>query len=167
MNTVTTSASAATIDLSEATACIWLEADLLDGRDFDAWLGLWSETGIYAIPTDRAATDFAATLNYAYDDAAMRAMRVKRLQNGHAVSSTPAPVTIRTVSRFRVLSSDAGSITVRGAQHLWEYKLGRSRFWAADVTWRLVRTAEGLKIEEKVIRFIDAGDALMAMAFLP
>lgn len=167
MTTTITSPSAATIALSEAAECIWLEADLLDGRDYDAWLALWTASGIYAIPTDRTATDHVATLNYAYDDAGMRAMRVARLQNGHAVSTTPAPITVRTVSRFRVLAADATSITVRGAQHLHEYKLGRNRFWAADVTWRLVRTAEGLRLEEKVVRFSDAGDALVAMAFLP
>lgn len=165
MTTMTETSNTA-VTLAEATALVWLEADLLDVRDYDGWLDLWSEGGIYAIPTDPAAVDLAATLNYAYDDAAMRRMRVERLTAGHAISSSPAAATVRTVSRFRLLSSDASGCELRCAEHLVDYKFERQRVWAADLIYRLVRTDEGLKIDRKVVRLINAGDALAGLSYL-
>jgi hypothetical protein len=46
----------ASIDLSSAVAFAWEEADLLDARDYDAWLALWTEGGRYIIP-DRSRRD--------------------------------------------------------------------------------------------------------------
>lgn len=154
------------VTLAEATACVWLEADLLDTRDYAGWLDMWTEDGIYAIPTDPAAVDLAASLNYAYDDAAMRSMRVERLTAGHAISSSPAAATVRTVSRFRLLSADAEGCELRCAEHLVDYKFERQRVWAADLTYRLVRTPAGLKIASKVVRLINAGDALAGLSYL-
>ncbi|MBV5265774.1 aromatic-ring-hydroxylating dioxygenase subunit beta [Pinisolibacter aquiterrae] len=158
--------AASAISLADACELIWLEADLLDGRDYPAWLALWTEGGIYAIPTEPGATDLAASLNYAYDDAAMRAMRVERLTAGHAISSTPAAATVRTVSRFRVTAREADAIEVRCAEHVSEYKFERARFWAADVEYRLVRVDGVLKLDRKVVRLINAGDALAGLSYL-
>jgi 3-phenylpropionate/cinnamic acid dioxygenase small subunit len=165
MTTMTQTTNTA-VTLAEATALIWLEADLLDTRDYAAWLDLWTEGGIYAIPTDPTAVDLAASLNYAYDDAAMRRMRVERLTAGHAISSSPAAATVRTVSRFRLLSADAAGCEVRCALHLVDYKFERQRVWAADLTYRLVREPSGLAIDQKVVRLINAGDALAGLSYL-
>lgn len=154
------------ITLAEASEFVWLEADLLDRRDYAGWLALWSETGIYAIPTDPAATDLVGSLNYAYDDAAMRAMRVERLTAGHAISSSPAAASVRTISRFRVVAASAEAIELTAAEHLVDYKFERQRLWAADVEYRLARVDGVLKLDRKVVRLINAGDALAGLSYL-
>ncbi|HEX7912089.1 MAG TPA: aromatic-ring-hydroxylating dioxygenase subunit beta [Paraburkholderia sp.] len=91
---------------TRAVQFIWREADMLDRRDYHAWLDLWDPQGHYVVPIDPHTTDFAATLNYAYDDQHMREMRVQRMTSGYLASASDA---VRTVSRF-TLSSDAADI---------------------------------------------------------
>jgi 3-phenylpropionate/cinnamic acid dioxygenase small subunit len=154
------------IDLQEAAAFIWLEADLLDTQDYTAWLGLWTTSGRYIIPVDREGEEYASRLNIAYDDAAMREARVKRLCSGLSMSSAPAARTVRTVSRLRLLASSGAGLTLRAAQLLVEYKYDRTRVLAADVAYRLIRTADGLKLDEKVVRLINSDDALHGVGYL-
>lgn len=155
-----------TLSLADAIEFINLESDLLDRPDYAAWLDLWTEAGLYVIPVDPKATDFAAVLNYAYDDATMRQMRVARLTGGHAISSTPAARTVRVLGRFRTEETAPGAITVRCAQHLVEYKFETHRLYAADVTYKIVATDDGLKLESKVVRLLNAGDALGSLSYL-
>ncbi len=156
-----------TLSLDEAIRLIWLEADLLDNHDYKPWLALWSDAGRYIIPIERNIADYAAHLNVAYDDGEMRQARVKRLVSGFAMSSAPAARTVRTVSRFRMLETGAGSIVVRAAQHIVEYKYERTRVLAADVTYKFVRAGEDLKLEQKVVQLINSDDALFSLGYLP
>src|ERR1700722_10179391 len=111
---------------ARAVQFIWHEAELLDRKDYRAWLELWSPKGFYVVPIDPLATDFAATLNYAYDDHAMRALRVQRLSSGYSPSVVDAARTVRTVSRFTLSSEGADTVDVRSAQVLVAYKRGVS-----------------------------------------
>ncbi|WP_044562894.1 aromatic-ring-hydroxylating dioxygenase subunit beta [Azospirillum sp. B4] len=154
------------ITLQDAAEFIWREADLLDRHDYYPWLALWTEGGRYVIPIERDAADYAAVLNVVYDDAGMRAARVKRLISGFSMSSAPAARTIRTVSRFVVTDSGTDTVTVRAAQNLTEYKYGRTRVMAADVTYRLVRQGDGLKLDQKVVQLINSDDAQHGIGYL-
>jgi 3-phenylpropionate/cinnamic acid dioxygenase small subunit len=86
--------------MARAIAFIWKEAELLDRKDYATWQTLWTDDGYYVVPIDQETTDFAATLNYAYDNAHMRKIRIERLTSGHAMSAVDAAATVRTVSRF-------------------------------------------------------------------
>lgn len=153
--------------LEEAAAFIWAEADLLDRLDYKPWLPLWSATGKYIIPTVRAPSDYADVLNIVYDDRELREARVKRLLSGFSMSSAPPARTVRTVSRFVVTASGPGVIAVRAAQMLAEYKYGHMRFLPADVSYRLVRGADGLLlIDEKIVTLINAEDYQFGIGYL-
>lgn len=158
------------VELQEAIEFIWLEADLLDAQDYPEWLTLWTAAGHYVIPIEREggadADDHAAQLNIVYDDAIMRAARVKRLMSGLSMSASPSARTVRTVSRFRRLDDVDGATVIRCAQHLVEYKYDRTRTLAADVTFRLVRSGAGLAIERKVVRLVNSDDALFGIGYL-
>jgi len=154
------------ITLAEAQALIWQEAELLDTLGYKAWLDLWTAEGYYVIPTERGDGDPVVQLNLLYDDDAMRRMRVKRLTSGFAMASFPPARTVRTVSRFVVAASEPGLIAVRGAQILVEYKYDRTRIIAADVTYRIVATDDGLKLDQKVVTLINADDPLHGIGYL-
>ena len=154
------------IDLQEAAEFIWLEADLLDSHDYKPWLALWSESGRYVVPIDRDATDYAAQLNIAYDDGELREARVKRLRSGFSMSAAPPARTVRTLSRFRPIEATEAGLTLRAAQHIVEYKFDRTRLLAADVTYRLIRSEGGLKLDLKVVRLINSDDAQHGIGYL-
>ena len=136
----------ATISLIEAMQTVWLEADYLDSANYDAWLAMWTPDARYVVPVEPGETDFENTLNYAYDDHAMRQKRVERLRSGQSVSASPVARTIRLLSRFRLLASDERGCELRCAQLLTEFRRGRERTYTADVTYRLVRDGAGLLI---------------------
>jgi 3-phenylpropionate/cinnamic acid dioxygenase small subunit len=145
---------------------IWREAEMLDHRDYRAWLDLWDPAGVYVVPIDPDATDYAASLNYAYDDQDMREKRVERMTSGYSASASDAARTVRTVSRFTRTSDAAELIEVSSAQVVVAYKRGAVTLFAANVTHKL-RIGDGhTRIVEKVVRLIDSTDALSAIGFL-
>ncbi|MFT8776860.1 MAG: aromatic-ring-hydroxylating dioxygenase subunit beta [Gluconacetobacter liquefaciens] len=154
------------ITLDDAMALITLEADLLDHGQFHDWLALYTPEAKYIVPVDPDEENFEATLNYAYDDAAMRRKRVERLLGGRSISAAPPARTIRLLGRARMLEDGAASCTVRCAQLLKELRQHRVRDYAANLTYRLARTPEGLKIDRKVIRLLDATEALTAVSYI-
>ncbi len=154
------------ISLDEAMHFVWLEADLLDSASYGEWLALWTPTARYVVPINPGTTDFENTLNYAYDDAEMRQKRAGRLTSGQSVSASPVARTVRMLSRFRILEATADGCHLRCAQMLTEFRRGRERTYAADIEFHLVRTSDGLRIERKVIRLVNASEALGGISYI-
>lgn len=152
--------------LAKAITLIWKEAELLDKKDYATWSSLWSDDGHYVVPIDPEATDFAAQLNYAYDDARMRKLRIERLTSGFAMSAADASATVRTVSRFTLISTSDDVAEVNSAQVLVGYKRQTHTLFVANLTHRIRFSAEGPKLEQKVVRLINSTDALNALGFL-
>jgi 3-phenylpropionate/cinnamic acid dioxygenase small subunit len=152
--------------ITQVSAFIWQEADMLDHGEFQSWLEQWTADGLYIIPIDPLETDFLNTLNYAYDNHAMREKRVYRLGSGESISTVPTARTIRTTSRFRILEDSADRVTVRCAQNLCEFKKETIRHYSADVTFELVKVGDSFKIDRKIIRLINADDALQGIAYI-
>lgn len=129
-----------------------IECDMLDFLEYDDWLNLWDKDGLYIVPVDQQTDDFANNLNLAYDNDLMRRMRVERLLGGEAISTTPPARTIRTPSRFRILSTQDDIITIRCAQIINESRQGRLRTYPADVTYTLRPNGDTFIIMQKVVR---------------
>lgn len=152
--------------LSTVTELIWLEATLLDHRQYDKWLELWDPSGIYVVPIDPETEDFENSLNYVYDDHDMRKKRVERMMAGTAGSVVDAARTVRTVSRFVFQASpEDGVVEVCAAQILVAYKRGVSTIFAADVTYRVRIDGTHPRIQQKIVRLVDATGTLNSIGF--
>lgn len=149
-----------------AVELIWREAELLDRKHYPDWLSLWDPAGFYVVPIDPQATDFAATLNYAYDDQDMREKRVQRMTSGYSASASDAARTVRTVSRFTLTSDASDEVEINSSQIIVAYKRGKSTLFAADLTHRIGFASGTPRIVQKVIRLIDSTEALSAIGFL-
>ncbi|WP_376870689.1 aromatic-ring-hydroxylating dioxygenase subunit beta [Albirhodobacter sp. R86504] len=154
------------VTLQQVTQYLWAEADMLDARDYDTWLGLWADGGHYVIPVDKESDDFANCLNIAYDNAAMRLARVRRLQGGFSISAAPPAESVRTLSRFVMEPVDETTVKVRAAQHVVEDKFGRQRMFAANVSWDLAIFEGGLMIRNKVVRLLNSDGMLTSISYL-
>ncbi len=152
--------------LQEVTAFIWQEGDMLDHGEYDGWLTMWTDKGTYIIPIDPRETDFENTLNYAYDDHHMRELRVQRLTGGESISTSPQPRTVRMQSRFRMLADDGVQVTVRCAQNIREFRKESLKFYSADLTYQLIRSEGGFKIQRKVVSLINSDDALAGIGYI-
>lgn len=152
--------------MNDVTAFIHREADMLDFKEYQAWLDLWDADGIYVVPIDPEAEDFANSLNFAYDKADMRKLRVARLESGEAVSTQTTPKTVRAPTRFRILGEEDGRITVRCAQHISENRHGVLRTYPADVTYTLRRDGDDFRIVEKVVRLLNSDNHLSSIGYI-
>jgi 3-phenylpropionate/cinnamic acid dioxygenase small subunit len=151
---------------SLAVRFIWREAEMLDRREYREWLELWDPEGFYVVPVDRDTTDFAATLNYAYDDHEMREKRVQRMTSGFSASAADAARTVRTVSRFTISRDETDHVELQSAQIIVAFKRSAVTTFAADVVHRIRFDGESPRLVQKVIRLIDSTDALNAIGFL-
>jgi 3-phenylpropionate/cinnamic acid dioxygenase small subunit len=152
--------------LGQAIAYIWAEAELLDNKDYAAWAALWDDEGRYIVPIENDSEDFASSLNYVYDDARMRKLRIERLTSGHSMSAADAANTVRTVSRFRLVSAADGVVEVNSAQVIVGYKRGKHTLFAANLTHRIALGDGAPKLLQKVVRLVNAEDSLSAIGFL-
>ncbi|SDV46983.1 aromatic-ring-hydroxylating dioxygenase subunit beta [Chitinasiproducens palmae] len=151
-----------------AIELIWQEAELLDRKDYRTWLTLWTEDGHYVVPIEPDTTDFAASLNYVYDDHVMRKLRADRMLSGFSASASDSARTVRTVSRFveQTRGDEGGIIEIRSSQVVVACKRATTTLFAADVTHRIAFTDGQPKIVDKVIRLIDSLEALNSIGFL-
>ncbi|WP_121063818.1 aromatic-ring-hydroxylating dioxygenase subunit beta [Chachezhania antarctica] len=154
------------LTLDAAIRFLWEEADILDRQDYQAWLPLWAEGGMYVIPIKPDTDDFANNLNLIYDDAKMRKARVDRLQAGFSISAAPPAQSVRTVSRFVVTDQGENSLTVRSALHVIEDKFGRQRAFAANVTHELMLVDGEIRIASKVVRLLNSDGVLTSVSYL-
>lgn len=153
--------------LNQATAFIWAEADMLDHGEYQQWLDLWETSGKYIIPIDANNIDYENSLNYAYDDHSMRKLRVERLINGEAISTSPKASTVRSISRVRIIAQDEDEVVLRCAQNLREFRKENLRLYTADVTYKLKRQDSGdFILKQKVINLINSSDALMGISYI-
>lgn len=157
-----------TTQLWDVTGFLWAEAEMLDRRDYDAWLALWLPEGHYTMPIGDTQ-DFDNALNLCHDNDRMRRDRIGRFQQGFSISSAPPAETVRQVSRV-VIEAEGARVTARSALHLVETKFGRQRAWAGNVTHVLDRDGavegDGWRIRAKVIRLLNSDGMLNSFSYL-
>ncbi|MBP2292749.1 aromatic-ring-hydroxylating dioxygenase subunit beta [Azospirillum rugosum] len=151
---------------AEVAAFIDLEADMLDFNQYREWLDLWEPDGVYVVPIDRETEDFANTLNFAYDKAEMRSLRVARLLSGDAISTQTTYKTVRSVSRLRILAEDGDTVKARCSQFIAENRHGNLKTYPADVTFTLRRSGDGFRMVEKVVRLLNADHHLSSIGYI-
>jgi len=151
---------------TQVSAFISMEADMLDHKEYQQWLDLWTESGLYIIPVNAHDEDYKNSLNIAYDDSKMRKMRVERLLSGYAVSTKEAKMTVRTLSRIRIMQESEQEILVRCVYCLFENKKNDLRSFPAEVEYKLRRDNSGFKIEQKVVKILKADEYLTTIAYL-
>ncbi|MBJ7536211.1 aromatic-ring-hydroxylating dioxygenase subunit beta [Marinomonas transparens] len=152
--------------VNKVTAFIWHEADLLDHKEYQDWLSLWNDSGLYIVPTDNNETDYEATLNLALDDKDMRRMRVARLESGESVSAGAASATVRMMSRVRVLEESTDQVVVRCAMTLNELRHGKLVTYPADMEYILTPTDDSYRIQRKVVKLMHADGFLRTVSFI-
>ena len=87
--------------LPEVHELLAREAHLLDDRDYEGWLRLFTEDCLYWMPVDPTSEDGALRLNVFYDDRAKMEDRITRLDSGSAYTEEPISLTARTFAAPR------------------------------------------------------------------
>jgi 3-phenylpropionate/cinnamic acid dioxygenase small subunit len=146
-----------TSDFDRVAAFLFDEAELLDERRWDAWLALFAEDGAYWVPLTQDQPDPVNHVSLFYEDALMREVRARRLEEKRAWSQQPMARASRLVGNLRLLEPPAGTdIMVRSTFHLVEWRAPRQRVLAGRYTHRLRRHGMAYRILEKRVDLVDS-----------
>ena len=159
---------------AEAEDFLYRESRLLDGRDYQAWLELFTEDAIYWLPMDENADPERAP-SVLYDDAERLRMRVHQLLHKPHFAQMPPSRTVHVVSNVVVAPAErADEALVHCAVTVTELRegdfrqvgLGRQRVFAGHCDYRLRRREDDLAIAMKKLVLISRHLPIENLSFL-
>ncbi len=158
------------VSLPEAYELLAREAHLLDDRDYEGWLRLFTDDCLYWMPVDPLSEDGTMRLNVIYDDRAKMEDRVARLTSGNAYTEEPISLTARTFSALQLEpiaeGDDSEGVFLRSNFQMIAYRSGEQSVFGGWYRHRLVRQDGGLLIAEKRVTLLGSDAPQPAMTFL-
>ncbi|MDG2032358.1 MAG: aromatic-ring-hydroxylating dioxygenase subunit beta [Rhodospirillales bacterium] len=139
------------------------EAELLDLGDFDGWLNLFAEDGIYWIPSASDQTDMQGQVSILLEDVPLLKLRVARLSHPRAYAVSPSPATVHLVGNITV-ETGTDDITVRSKLIVNEVRDDVSSSLSGTATHQLVASGDSFKIRLKRVDLIQAGGTFNALS---
>jgi ethylbenzene dioxygenase beta subunit len=142
----------------EVASFLYREARLLDGRRWDEWLKLFTEDGMYWVPLVHGQTDPINHASLFYEDALLREVRARRLEEKRAWSQQPVTQAARIVGNIAADIMDGGDIVATSTFHMLEWRRGEHRMLGGHYTHRLRRAGDGFLIVLKRVDLINCED---------
>ena len=143
---------------SEVSAFLFHEARLLDHRRWQDWLGLFAEDGMYWAPLTFDQPDPVNHASLFYEDALLREVRARRLEEKRAWSQQPVTQAARIVGNILLLPEQDGDVMVASTFHMLEWRRHGNRMLGGQYTHRLRREGGELRIVLKRIDLINRED---------
>lgn len=133
------------------------EAALLDARNWQGWLDLFAPGGMYWVPLAPDQPDPVNHVSLFYENAMMREVRARRLDQVRAWSQQPLVRTARTVNNIRMLDTgQRDEIVVRSTFNIVEWRAPNQRILAGRYTHRLSPGGDRFRIVEKRVDLINS-----------
>lgn len=141
----------------EISQFLFHEARLLDEHRWDEWQQLFTADGLYWVPLVHGQADHLHHASLFCEDALLRSMRARRLEQARAYSQQPPTRTVHVVGNIALESREEGGCVVRSTFQMLEWrKSTEQRAFGGSVLHTLRRDAEGgLRIHMKRIDLIN------------
>jgi benzoate/toluate 1,2-dioxygenase beta subunit len=140
------------------------ESRLLDAGDWESWLALFSQDGVYWMPAAPLQKDPVAHVSLIFDDAALRHLRCRRFLDrgeGGALSLQPFPRSLRFLSNIEVLdAAPQQSVTAHANLIVAQYAHSAVDTFHARVTWNLLAHEGRLLIQQKRVDLLNCDGPL-------
>ncbi len=146
------------------------EAHLLDDRQFEAWMALFTDDGFYWAPASLDQADPLNAVSLIYDDRAAMRTRILRLRHPRIHAQTPPSRTVRLVANAFIedQADDGSACTVRAKFIMYEYRPSipdaLERVFAGTYRHRLMADGDGFKIASKTALLANCDARLGAFA---
>lgn len=138
---------------------LYFEARLLDEKRWQEWLDLWTEDGMYWVPQSFAQTSPYDHISLFWENAMLRELRVKRLENARNWSQQPPTQSSRLLGNITIEGEDQrGYIVARATFQCVESRAGTQRLLAGSYIYKLLRVDEGWKLYMKQVNLINRED---------
>lgn len=147
--------------LDSVAGLLFREAELVDARQWDEWLKLFSESVEYWIPAWDSENEYTKDPNSEisliyYNSRAGLEDRVFRLRSGMSSASTPFPRTSHHVSNIRATFGEDGSSAVKANWQVLSFRLGATSTFFGSYEYLLEPHGQGWRIRKKKIIVMNA-----------
>lgn len=137
-------AQAAGADLQrEIEQFLYLQAELLDGKHWQAWIDLFTADGVYWMPVMPEQTEWEGSPSIFAEDKLMMEIRKGRITHPNAWSQAPLWETNHLVSHVALESVSATTAEVRSRFHMMELRRDSVRHFGGSYRHSLVRDDSG------------------------
>jgi 3-phenylpropionate/cinnamic acid dioxygenase small subunit len=142
------SAAAATDVQREVEQFLYRQAELLDGKHWQAFIDLFADDGVYWMPVTREQTEWEGSPSIFAEDKLMMEIRKGRVSHPNAWSQAPMWETNHIVSHVAIESATPTTIEVRSRFHMMELRRDALRHFGGSYRHTLVRDSQrGLRIK--------------------
>ncbi|HTT12904.1 MAG TPA: aromatic-ring-hydroxylating dioxygenase subunit beta [Burkholderiaceae bacterium] len=132
----------------EVEQLLYLQAEILDGKHWQAFIDLFTADGVYWMPVTPEQTEWEGSPSIFAEDTLMMEIRKGRVSHPNAWSQAPMWETNHVVSHVAIESVNGGTIQVRSRFHMMELRRDEIRHFGGSYRHTLVRDASGaLKIK--------------------
>ena len=132
----------------EIEQLLFRQAELLDTKQWQPWIDLFSEDGIYWMPPEPSYTTWDGTPAIFAEDKNLMTVRMKRVLHPDAWSQRPLWETNHVVSNVVVEKvAPNGDVHVRSRFHMMELRRDDVRHFAGSYRHQLKKTKDGYRIK--------------------
>jgi 3-phenylpropionate/cinnamic acid dioxygenase small subunit len=129
--------------LREVAQLLYMQAELLDGKHWQAWMDLFDDQGVYWMPVTPEQTEWEGSPSIFAEDKLMMEIRKGRVSHPNAWSQAPMWETNHMVSHVTLESVSDTEICVRSRFHMMELRRDTVRHFGGRYQHTLVRGADG------------------------
>jgi 3-phenylpropionate/cinnamic acid dioxygenase small subunit len=126
---------------------LYRQSELLDTKQWQAWIDLFAEDGVYWMPADPAHKHWDGVPSIFAEDKNLMNVRMKRVLHPDAWSQRPLWGTNHVVSNAIIESYDSSEVVVRSRFHMMELRRDDVRHFAGAYRHHLKKTAAGFRIK--------------------
>ena len=126
---------------------LYRQADLLDQKRWEDWIGLFTDDGVYWMPPEPSYKTWDGTPAIFAEDKNLMRVRMGRVLHPDAWSQRPLWGTNHVVSNVIIENESAQEIRVRSRFHMLELRRDDVRHFAGSYEHHLRKTKEGYRIK--------------------
>lgn len=145
---------------------LFREARLMDSHHYDEWLALWSDDGLYWVPSNEDDYDPMRHVSIVYDDHPRLEDRIERLKSATAHSQDPRSRLSRVISNVEIEEAAGGELTVYSNFNLTELRRGQQDTFAGRTIHTLRPDNESFKIVRKKVLLVNNDEVIDNLTFL-
>jgi len=144
--------------LREIEQLLYRQAECLDARDWQGFIDLFTDDGLYWVPADPSQTTGDGVPSIFYEDRDLMTVRMRRLGHPRAWSQKTDWGTNHVVSNVVVEKEDprTGDLVARSRFHMMEFRNDVTRHFAGSYIHHLKKTRDGYRIKLQRVDMVNA-----------
>jgi benzoate/toluate 1,2-dioxygenase beta subunit len=141
--------------LDELREFAFEEVRLLDSGQYEAWVDLFADDGVYWVPSEPGQASPEDTLSLFHETRPLLQLRARRLSHPQTHIQAPPVRTHHHLSNLSGQDLGGGKYLLRSMLLMVQWRNGEQRLFSAACEHRLRRTPAGLRIARKRVDLLD------------